>query len=165
MDQLEAYIDGWRRHDIAAVLDTLTDDCVVIECYGPVYRGKARVEQWMNAWYGAGGTVDAWDITARDSTAERPATCSSPSGISSARGRASRVPSTARRSRGWTRGASGISASTRPRPRSTTGPAPGATRLEAPRLARVGYHRGAKSKASSAWAPPIELGGPSCVMG
>ena len=32
-NRLEAYIDGWRRHDIAAVLETLTNDCVVIECY------------------------------------------------------------------------------------------------------------------------------------
>ncbi|HET6989462.1 MAG TPA: nuclear transport factor 2 family protein [Kribbella sp.] len=63
MNQLHAYIDGWRRHDIPAVLETLTDDCVVIESYGPVYRGTARVEQWMNAWFNAGGTVDAWEIT------------------------------------------------------------------------------------------------------
>lgn len=63
MNQLQAYIDGWRRHDIPAVLATLTDDCVVIESYGPVYRGKARVEEWMGAWFAAGGSVDAWEIT------------------------------------------------------------------------------------------------------
>ncbi|TCO44405.1 SnoaL-like protein [Kribbella antiqua] len=63
MNQLEAYIDGWRRHDIPAVLATLAEDCTVIESYGPVYRGAARVEQWMNAWFGAGGTVDGWEIT------------------------------------------------------------------------------------------------------
>ena len=68
--RLEAYVDGWRRHDIADVLDTLTDDCVVIESYGPVYRGKARVEQWMNAWFGAGGTVDAWEITSSAAAGE-----------------------------------------------------------------------------------------------
>jgi ketosteroid isomerase-like protein len=61
--QLRAYLDGWRRHDIPAVLATLADDCVVIESYGPVYRGKQRVEEWMNAWFGGGGTVDKWDIT------------------------------------------------------------------------------------------------------
>jgi ketosteroid isomerase-like protein len=63
MDLLEKYIDGWLRHDVQAVLDTLTEDCTVIECYGPVYRGKPRVEQWMHAWFGAGGTVDRWEIT------------------------------------------------------------------------------------------------------
>ncbi|WP_328988858.1 nuclear transport factor 2 family protein [Kribbella sp. NBC_01245] len=63
MNQLRAYFDGWRRHDIPAVLATLADDCVVIESYGPVYRGKERVEQWMRAWFGAGGSVDGWEIT------------------------------------------------------------------------------------------------------
>jgi len=38
------------------------EDCVVIECYGPVYHGRGRVEQWMHAWFGAGGTVDDWKI-------------------------------------------------------------------------------------------------------
>jgi ketosteroid isomerase-like protein len=69
--QLRAYIDGWRRHDVAAVLDTLTSDCVVIESYGPVYRGRERVEQCMHAWFGAGG---GWRPgTSRRTT--RPATC------------------------------------------------------------------------------------------
>jgi ketosteroid isomerase-like protein len=63
VNQLRAYIDAWRRHDIPGVLDTLTDDCVVIESYGPVYRGRHRVEEWMNAWFAAGGTVDGWEIT------------------------------------------------------------------------------------------------------
>jgi len=63
VNQLRAYIDGWRRHDIPAVLATLTDDCVVIEFYGPVYRGKQRVEEWMNAWFDLGGSVDGWEIT------------------------------------------------------------------------------------------------------
>ena len=61
--QLHAYIDAWRHHDVPGVLATLTDDCVVIESYGPVYRGRARVEQWMHAWFDAGGVVDGWDLT------------------------------------------------------------------------------------------------------
>ena len=63
MNQLHAYIDGWRRHDVAAVLATLAADCVIIESPGPVYRGKDRVRQWMLAWFGAGGSVDGWEIT------------------------------------------------------------------------------------------------------
>lgn len=43
---------------------------MVIESYGPVYRGKARVEQWMNAWFAAGGTVDAWTITSTAATSD-----------------------------------------------------------------------------------------------
>jgi ketosteroid isomerase-like protein len=60
---LSAYIDAWRRHDVTGVLATLTDDCVVIESYGPEYRGLARVEQWMRAWFAAGGSVDGWEVT------------------------------------------------------------------------------------------------------
>lgn len=45
------------------MLATLTDDCTVIECYGPIYNGRERVEQWMNAWFAADGTVDSWIIT------------------------------------------------------------------------------------------------------
>lgn len=63
MNQLRAYIDAWRRHDVAGVLATLSDECVVIECYGPVYHGRARVEQWMHAWFEGGGSVDDWKIT------------------------------------------------------------------------------------------------------
>ncbi|GAA2041360.1 hypothetical protein GCM10009839_49740 [Catenulispora yoronensis] len=63
MNQLHAYIDAWRRHDIAGVLSTLTEQCVVIECYGPIYRGHPRIEQWMRTWFDTGGTVDDWKIT------------------------------------------------------------------------------------------------------
>jgi ketosteroid isomerase-like protein len=67
VEQLRKYIDGWRRHDVPAVLDTLTEDCVIIESYGPVYRGRKCVEDWMNAWFAAGGTVDGWEITSEAS--------------------------------------------------------------------------------------------------
>jgi hypothetical protein len=36
----------------------------VIESYGPVYRGRALVEQWMRTWLAAGGAVLGWEITA-----------------------------------------------------------------------------------------------------
>ncbi len=62
MSQLREYITAWQRHDVAAVLTTLTEDCVITECYGPVYRGKQRVEQWMRTWLDA-GSVDSWEIT------------------------------------------------------------------------------------------------------
>jgi ketosteroid isomerase-like protein len=63
MSKLHEYVTGWQRHDAAAVLATLADDCVIIECYGPVYRGKQRVEQWMRTWLDAGGSVTGWEIT------------------------------------------------------------------------------------------------------
>ena len=70
MNQLQVYIDAWRRHDAAAVLATLADDCTVIESHGPVYRGKERVAQWMDTWFSAGGSVDSWEITDEAATAE-----------------------------------------------------------------------------------------------
>ena len=70
MNQLYAYIDAWRRQDVAGVLAVLTDDCVVIESYGPVYRGRSRVEQWMHAWFDAGGVVDDWTITTQAAAGE-----------------------------------------------------------------------------------------------
>lgn len=65
LDPLGAYIDAWRRHDIAGVSATLAEDCVVVECYGPVYHGRPRVEQWMRAWFDAGGRVEDWKITSK----------------------------------------------------------------------------------------------------
>ncbi len=57
------YIAGWREHDPARVLSTLDPDCVIVESYGPVYRGTARVAQWLDAWFGDSNTVDRWEIT------------------------------------------------------------------------------------------------------
>ena len=91
VSQLRRYIDGWRRHDVAAVLDTLTSDCVVIESYGPVYRGRDRVGQWMHALFGAGGRVEGWEVAAYDAagdllTAEWRFTCTWRGGIGSFEG-------------------------------------------------------------------------------
>jgi ketosteroid isomerase-like protein len=61
--RLRDYIEAWERHDVAGVLATLAEDCVVVEGHGPVYRGRGRVEQWMRTWFGEGGSVDAWEIT------------------------------------------------------------------------------------------------------
>jgi ketosteroid isomerase-like protein len=71
---LRNYIQAWTRHDIAGVLATLAEDCVVIESYGPVYRGHERVGRWMRAWFAAGGSVDAWDITSEASAGDVLAT-------------------------------------------------------------------------------------------
>lgn len=65
---LRAYVEAWTRHDIEGVLATLTGDCVVVESYGPVYRGHERVRAWMRAWFAAGGSVDAWEITSETET-------------------------------------------------------------------------------------------------
>ena len=62
MTLLERYIAGWRRHDTNAILATLTMDCVVIESFGPVYRGHAWVKRWIAAWVAENGRVINWTI-------------------------------------------------------------------------------------------------------
>ncbi|GAA2625399.1 nuclear transport factor 2 family protein [Paractinoplanes durhamensis] len=62
-DLLHSYVDAWRRHDVEAVLETLADDCEVVEPHGPVYRGKDQVSEWMRNWVVAGGRITQWRIT------------------------------------------------------------------------------------------------------
>ncbi|MFT6292718.1 MAG: hypothetical protein ACJAR2_003337 [Ilumatobacter sp.] len=60
---LESYIAAWHRHDVAGIVGSVTESCRVVECYGPVYVGRSRVEQWERAWFAAGGVVHDWVIT------------------------------------------------------------------------------------------------------
>ena len=62
MSLIERYIDGWKRHDVQAVLACVTDDCEIVECYGPIYRGKATVEDWLTKWLKTGRVIQ-WDVT------------------------------------------------------------------------------------------------------
>jgi ketosteroid isomerase-like protein len=57
------YVEGWCEGDAAKILDAVAPDCVVIESHGPTYRGKERIAQWLEAWFGAGGKVHRWEIT------------------------------------------------------------------------------------------------------
>ena len=62
MTRLEQYIAGWRAQDTAAILATLTPDCVVIESFGPIYRGHDRVTQWVSKWLAEDGCVIDWTV-------------------------------------------------------------------------------------------------------
>lgn len=62
MSALSKYIDAWVRADAVGVAATLTDDCVVVECYGPVYHGRSRVEEWCRTWFDAGGMIHSWVV-------------------------------------------------------------------------------------------------------
>ena len=57
MTLLEQYVAGWRAHDGSAILATLTPDCIVIESFGPIYRGHDRVARWIATWLAEGGRV------------------------------------------------------------------------------------------------------------
>ena len=59
---LENYVEGWKSGRVDAVLETLADDCVITECYGPIYRGRDQVQRWMRTWFAEGGRVLQWDI-------------------------------------------------------------------------------------------------------
>jgi ketosteroid isomerase-like protein len=59
---LEQYIAGWRAHDVAAILATLTPDCVVIESFGPIYRGHDWVARWVSTWLAEDGRVIDWTV-------------------------------------------------------------------------------------------------------
>ena len=56
------YVESWKSQNVVGVLDTLTEDCVITECYGPVYRGKSTIQQWMRTWFAEGGEILQWDI-------------------------------------------------------------------------------------------------------
>ncbi|NUB28625.1 nuclear transport factor 2 family protein [Azospirillum brasilense] len=75
MTLLEQYIAGWRAHDVAAILATLSPDCVVIESFGPIYRGHDWVARWVSTWLAEDGQVIDWTVhnlrsSPNDETAE-----------------------------------------------------------------------------------------------
>jgi len=63
MSVLTRYIEAWVANDPAKITESVTESCVIAECYGPVYRGRERVREWATAWFAAGGTVHAWTVT------------------------------------------------------------------------------------------------------
>jgi len=63
MTALLAYIEAWVANDSEHIAGAVAEDCLITECYGPVYRGRARVLQWARAWLAAGGIVHGWEVT------------------------------------------------------------------------------------------------------
>lgn len=58
-----AYVDGWVTADREKILHTLDPDCVVIESYGPTYRGLEMVGRWIDSWFVGSNAVNSWDVT------------------------------------------------------------------------------------------------------
>jgi len=71
MTALTEYIGAWAANDVERIAAAVTEDCVITECYGPVYRGRDWVRRWADAWLGAGGIVHHWDVTVDIVTADR----------------------------------------------------------------------------------------------
>jgi ketosteroid isomerase-like protein len=71
MTALTEYIDAWIAGDVERIAHAVAEDCVVTECYGPVYRGRGRVRQWARTWFEAGGVVHRWDVADRFVSGDR----------------------------------------------------------------------------------------------
>lgn len=65
MSVLMRYIESWVANDVNKIAESVAESCIITECCGPVYRGRARVREWATAWFQAGGIVHAWTITDR----------------------------------------------------------------------------------------------------
>ncbi len=57
------YIEGWIAGDREQILSTLDSACLVIESYGPTYRGKEMVGRWIDSWFAPGNRVNHWEVT------------------------------------------------------------------------------------------------------
>lgn len=68
---LAKYFDAWVANDANRIAATVAQDCVITECYGPVYHGRERVLEWGRAWFEAGGVVHRWEMTDYFATADR----------------------------------------------------------------------------------------------
>lgn len=73
MSGLLSYIAAWKEHDAESVAARVTENCLVAECYGPVYRGRDRVRGWAAAWFAAGGVIHSWEISDHFVAGEREA--------------------------------------------------------------------------------------------
>ncbi|QBD80843.1 nuclear transport factor 2 family protein [Ktedonosporobacter rubrisoli] len=65
-----SYVQGWLAADREQILSTLDPACVVIESYGPTYRGKEMVGRWIDSWFAPGNVVTRWEITSFTATSE-----------------------------------------------------------------------------------------------
>lgn len=123
MSALSDYIDAWKQNDPAAIVATVSPDVVVIEGYGPVYRGAPTVLRWAESWLAAGGRVLGWTITNEFTAGDRIAV----EWRFECHWTERTTPSTDRRSRPSATERSHGSANTRPALPSTTGKDDGTT--------------------------------------
>ena len=67
---IQSYVQGWRATNRELILSTLDLDCVIIESYGPTYRGRDMIARWIDSWFAPGNIVTRWDITSFFATDE-----------------------------------------------------------------------------------------------
>lgn len=86
MEPLTRYVEAWVANDPDRIAAAVTPDCVITECYGPVYRGRDRVREWAEKWFATGQLVHGWTVTDSFSVGDREAAqwtfeCSSDGGL------------------------------------------------------------------------------------
>ena len=64
------YVQGWIAADREQILGTFDPACVIIESYGPTYRGKDMIARWIDSWFAPGNIVTRWDVTSCFATDE-----------------------------------------------------------------------------------------------
>lgn len=60
---IQQYVEGWKENDAWKVLETATNNCVVIESHGSKYKGKKEIKKWLEDWIQNGSKVNIWRIT------------------------------------------------------------------------------------------------------
>jgi ketosteroid isomerase-like protein len=63
MSALTDYIAAWKTNDTERIAETVTEDVVITESFGPVYYGRERVREWCEKWNEEGSRVLDWTIT------------------------------------------------------------------------------------------------------
>ena len=58
---VEEYFRSWINKDPSAIETYFADDCVYVECYGPVYENKAQCLRWFSDWNQKGAVLE-WTI-------------------------------------------------------------------------------------------------------
>lgn len=59
---IQQYVDGWKTNQLELMIESLHDNCVVIESHGPMYSGLADIKKWFDTWIATKGVVTKWDI-------------------------------------------------------------------------------------------------------
>lgn len=59
---VKLYVDGWKENNSAKILSSLSPGCKIIESHGPIYKGRNKVQKWIEVWIKSGGKVNRWDV-------------------------------------------------------------------------------------------------------
>ncbi len=64
---IQDYIEGWKEKNPEKILNTLHENCTIIESHGPKYQGKEKISKWIENWTSE-NKVESWEITSFNET-------------------------------------------------------------------------------------------------